>query len=767
MRRKIRFLEMLQTASLSALLLTLVAEVVAQQQAPTVTHPSASSVQVTPRTTTPSRGGAVGTQTNLKIPAGTITGYVYWDMDGFQPSSSCRGLTVQVGTLSKVSPQVLATANNLTPMGPLTDMSSPGMPKYMLCSYSFNKLPEQMYLRVSVSAPTAKFSPLAASASPFQISGGNCTNTPSGSLSFILTGGEMLCGDNAFNINVKLSPANLAARPAGTTAPLLNATSKPTGLLANGGAAPNLDTNGVKPNTTGGTLLIARTNPGSGMTPATPPGLLTAKPAADGNPIRNIGGAGGYTGPTRPGEKDGPNGLNGGTKTNGSAASIFSDATWPVESSTISGGFVPKMPPMSSNARRDASPPADAAAKAQIRSKVQAQVLAANHATSAGSSLNTAQGITPEIQTLQRQMTFVSSLRTQGALTNTALLTSQSPNQVRIKPPSSSNPMLHAPQPPKFCPAPQIHSVNGAKTGVIFTQDPAYNDYVIAGCGFGIQPGQAYLSGAITGGRINLVIKQWSDTQIEAVVQPGLTGVLDGWPDLIVVPSTQSRIKFPNCRFYAQRQSVLLQGIPRQYVTLANVVVGDATHGFGTKYCSGPDLGHLFPCIAYNAWSPLGGITNGHDHRNDPSQLVSNAVDRDGGQLQFNSGEDIYDISGMTPGFEVDYASVFWYAWTSEVCEGWSSDAFPKKPGDSIAYDTEGYYHFPKKTKNKVVVGWGVDHCAWRWLGIFKVDDWYNSGYSLQLYVVGPIGVDPWTGHPVTTAHNFGQATPNRVARLP
>jgi len=47
------------------------------------------------------------------------------------------------------------------------------------------------------------------------------------------------------------------------------------------------------------------------------------------------------------------------------------------------------------------------------------------------------------------------------------------------------------------------------------------NDYIISGCGFGSQAGQLYLSGAITGGRINLVVKQWSDTQIEAAVQPG------------------------------------------------------------------------------------------------------------------------------------------------------------------------------------------------------------------------------------------------------
>jgi hypothetical protein len=277
-----------------------------------------------------------------------------------------------------------------------------------------------------------------------------------------------------------------------------------------------------------------------------------------------------------------------------------------------------------------------------------------------------------------------------------------------------------------------------------------------------------YLSGAVTGGRINLVVKpgQWSDTQIEAMVQPGLTGVLDGWPDLIVTGANGSSAKFPNSRFYAQRKSVLLDSIPREHANLANVKVGDSTHGSGTMYCPGPDQGHLFPCIAFNAGPPLDGITNGHGQFPGPNEVVSNAVDRDGGQVQFDAGEDVYDLSSMAPGFEIDYASAFWYAWTSDVCAGWASDAYPKKPGDSVGYDTEGHYSSYKKTKTKIVVDWGVDHCAWRWLGIFKVDDWYNSGYSLQVYVKGPIGVDPWTGHPVSTGRGLGTEQPQRITPL-
>ncbi len=424
-------------------------------------------------------------------------------------------------------------------------------------------------------------------------------------------------------------------------------------------------------------------------------------------------------------------------------------------------GSVPKMPPMASDPKRDAEPPADAATKEKIKAQVKTQVSAAvpRMSQAASATLKPAENDAPEIQVLKRQKVFVNTSRAQGGQTKGSLIQAQAPPLLaRNQPPAASNPMAHAPQPLHTCMQPQVHTVNGQNSGIVFTQDPEYNDYIIAGCGFGSQPGRIYLSGAVTGGRINLVVKpgQWKDSQVEAMVQPGLSGVLDGWPDLIVTAANGSSAKFPNTRFYAERKSVLLASIPRERANLANVKVGDSTHGLGTMYCPGPDLTHLFPCIAYNAGPTLDGISNGHGQFSAPNEIVSNAVDRDGGQSEFPSGEDVYDLSSMAPGFEIDYGSAYWYAWTSDVCAGWASDAFPKKPGDSVAYDTQGHYAFFKKTKTKFVVDWGVDHCGWRWLGVFRVNDWYNSGYSLQVFVKGPIGIDPWTGHAINTAPNLG-----------
>src|SRR5262249_27338507 len=216
----------------------------------------------------------------------------------------------------------------------------------------------------------------------------------------------------------------------------------------------------------------------------------------------------------------------------------------------ISGGFVPKMPPMASNPKRDAAPPADTSTKEQIKSQIKAQLAAAISRIPRPTSqaLMPAASNAPEIQVLRSQKMFVDSLRSQSGPTKGALIAAQAPPLlVGNQPSATPNPMLRAPQPNQICIAPQVHAVNGKTSGVIFTQDPTYNDYIITGCGFGSQPGPVYLSGAVTGGRINLVVKpgQWSDTQIEAMVLPGLTGVLDGWPDLIVTAANGSSAKFP------------------------------------------------------------------------------------------------------------------------------------------------------------------------------------------------------------------------------
>lgn len=720
--------------------------VAAQSVSPTMPRPNRNTAQSLQRPQAPQPQkqlpGSTAPQPMLQQPgAGSVEGFVYWDANkiAHKPASSCGGLAITVsvgsssgGPLTAYTP-IGTLSNNFKYVGQVKQFLVGGKVNvYDVCTYGFDHVPvgPNLQVKLTVTQPSA-FSPYAAPQSailgPIKIINGKCNMLPQivNPTASDLSAHWGSCQNMAYDVNFPMQVPTRVLGSGGLTS------ANQTGMLSGGSQQAMLapdTTQGVQPQPAAGMLLGNR---------------LTTQ---------NAPGNGQFTGGLKVG---GSGGLSGQIKTSS------------LPPSTTPGNYVPTMPPMRSSPKRDAASPADAATKAQIKSKLQAQLSAAIQATgrSVNPALKPAESNTPEIQALQQQKIFVNALRTQGAQTKGMLVRAPAPNLALHAPTASSNPIAHAPQPTQICLAPQIHAVNGKTSGVVFTQDPAYNDYIITGCHFGTQGGQVYLSGAVTGGRIDLVVKQnqWSDTQIEAVVEPGLTGVLDGWPDLMVVPNGGTPAKFANSRFYAQRQSVLLAGIPQQYATLANVAVGDSTHGFGTKYCPGPDVGHLFPCVAFNAGPPLDGITNGHDHRNDPSQAVSNAVDRDGEQMQFDAGEDVYDLSHMVPGFIVDYPMVYWYAWTMDVCEGWASDATPKKAGDSVGYDTQGHYSFYKKTNTKVVVDWGVDHCAWRWLGVFKVDDWYNSGYSLAVYVKGPIGVDPWTGRPI---RNIGQAQPNRVVQM-
>src|SRR5258707_13461589 len=110
MKREISHTRIGELATL-AILLAISGNVIGQQQSPSVSHPSASSVQVTPRTPGSRYGSAIGTQTGMKPASGTITGYVNWDISGIKVPSSCQGLSAQGSTVTvgKGTPQVVAT----------------------------------------------------------------------------------------------------------------------------------------------------------------------------------------------------------------------------------------------------------------------------------------------------------------------------------------------------------------------------------------------------------------------------------------------------------------------------------------------------------------------------------------------------------------------------------------------------------------------------------------------------------------------------------
>ncbi|HET9309367.1 MAG TPA: hypothetical protein VFO46_25355 [Candidatus Sulfotelmatobacter sp.] len=221
--KQIDFVKVLKRTLLATMLIGGCVSVVAQQQPPA--RP--------PVTRGPSPyGSAANAATTAKLPAGTITGFVYWQMNVFQPQADCQGLTVKIVTVTKsgMPLQLLSSTSTLTANGPVTDDSAQGAPKYMLCSYSFSNMPETVSVRALLYGQPTTTS--VALPSAFQIPGGNCNSTPSGALSFILTGGPMLCGHGAFNINFKLTgSASAIARSPGKTTLIPNAGGPPHGLL--------------------------------------------------------------------------------------------------------------------------------------------------------------------------------------------------------------------------------------------------------------------------------------------------------------------------------------------------------------------------------------------------------------------------------------------------------------------------------------------------------------------------------------------------------
>ncbi len=277
MRQLTDFTRTVQLTLLAAVLLSISSTMIGQQQPPAVSHPSTSSVQVTPRQAPSPYGNAPNPGIGVQRAQGAITGFVYWQLNILQPQSNCQGLTVKVATVTKsgLPLQLLSTTSAFTPMGPVTDESAPGMPKYMLCSYAFQNMPENVAVRVLLyGAPS---SATVSMPSSFQIPGGNCNSTPSSTLSFILTGGQVLCGNGAFNINFKLTSA--AGTPPRTTAPLLSGTPKPPGLLPNSGSTPNAANQGTPAESSSGagTLLSSSQTNAGGQAPSRPrTGLLSS-----------------------------------------------------------------------------------------------------------------------------------------------------------------------------------------------------------------------------------------------------------------------------------------------------------------------------------------------------------------------------------------------------------------------------------------------------------------------------------------------------------
>ncbi len=263
-----------------------------------------------------------------------------------------------------------------------------------------------------------------------------------------------------------------------------------------------------------------------------------------------------------------------------------------------------------------------------------------------------------------------------------------------------------------------IQSVNGVSTGVtnpkiVFTQDPQYNDYKISGCNFGQSQGQAHLTGPFRAGQVAAQIEFWTDTEIELKVDPTLTGEPDqNNVSLVIVPAGGAQAQLQNCKFYAMRQEVTLTHLPQSAVTLASIV---------------DDAGAAVTNVKYS--SPY---TGGMDLSQKVEGTFAAGVDRFN-ETRFNpQGADVWDLSGLSPGFVPSQFSLGHW------------DTFCADPGMNLNQEetvyTDGHWgaQWDAGSPNHIVVNLAEWHCH------TAGGDTSNSSYALEIQVTGPIGVNPW-----------------------
>jgi hypothetical protein len=314
----------------------------------------------------------------------------------------------------------------------------------------------------------------------------------------------------------------------------------------------------------------------------------------------------------------------------------------------------------------------------------------------------------------------------------TALSVQQGPT--RQNPPgtntSPTNQARRTAPPAPICLNNGISAVDGAKAGATFS--PGYS-YKIQGCGFGTTPGQIYLTGIrnqnISNGSItqapsrlhsdwvSLLIApgKWSDSYIEAVVDPTTSGFYDS-PDatLRIVTSDNRTLWSPGFRFYATRAQQTLASLPRTMYggsrSPARLTIITAGAGFSPAHVTDA-AGHAVQA-----------------HLCSPSAVCllppgyTFAVIRNDSAAPFPAGTDTLDLTeALEPnGFEITGLNPFYAKPTQQVCG-------PK-------FSTNGNWNALRTGFDTLNVSWQEQSCSGDNV----------SAYAVDIVVEGPSGVSPF-----------------------
>jgi hypothetical protein len=268
------------------------------------------------------------------------------------------------------------------------------------------------------------------------------------------------------------------------------------------------------------------------------------------------------------------------------------------------------------------------------------------------------------------------------------------------------------------CPQPRIDSVS-KQARVVFTPIPEWNLYTVKGCGFGMKPGNIYLEGPFASGQVPLMFpspKDWSDTAIVAQLNPQLSGESDhDNVTLVIQPQGGAPLRVSGFKFYAARETVLLEKIPQRVVQFSGPALSSAQPlpNSTSNLKLGFYASYFTPSHATPPASADVGRAKVYEPTPSPDVLVP--------------GSDYYDFSALSPGFHPNSMQL-----------AYASDSFSIGQQSLPSCPSSGDWK-AQWDGNNIRVSWKVLHCGGWGPQLDKSD------YSLSVWVTGPRGVDPWS----------------------
>ncbi|MBZ5721057.1 MAG: hypothetical protein LAO03_11815 [Acidobacteriia bacterium] len=318
----------------------------------------------------------------------------------------------------------------------------------------------------------------------------------------------------------------------------------------------------------------------------------------------------------------------------------------------------------------------------------------------------------PAILEKQREYlrTHVAEIRQRGSLTEKSAQAPQLEHSSMLGPG-----LFGAALPPPSCLHPMIAVVNGRAAGAVFTPQLPDTHYRIEGCGFGAAPGEVQLEPdprvLALGTRLQPITLQldrpgaWSENEIDAHLDPRLSGIPDSSVALVVHLKDGRRAELPGCRFVAVR------GEPTPLKTIA---------ASWAKLNATTASSHAIRQLEYLS-PPLRGEEIPHDAPGMSALVIRSDPDA------FIGAPDVYDFSALNPGWVVESIQIQNYSIT---CPGDVTRA--EQAGTwNTSFDAHGF-----------TVTWARDSCFSFIPPVFRFS-MSASQYAVKVWVMGPVGTEP------------------------